>query len=91
MCPDCETKRCLGTLSGIVLNFPKAIQDQTIICLLEVASGKYRSVKVPTVKERKDFVSSLEVCRTHDAFSQLIGNSSFIILHSICICYTYVR
>ena len=37
--------------------------------------------------EEKDFVSSLEVSGTHDAFPQLIVNSSFIILCSIYVIH----
>ena len=35
------------------------------------------------VKERKDFVLTLEVCQTCDAFPQSLVDSSFIILRSI--------
>ena len=49
-----------------------------------MAGGKWQV----SVKEKKDFASSLEVCGTRDAFLQSIDNSLFIILHSIAICYT---
>ena len=38
-------------------------------------------------KEEKDFVSSLEVSGTHNAFPQSIVNNSFNILHSIYVIH----
>ena len=71
----------LGILLGIVLNFQRYHKIETSFVGLRW---------LVSVKERKDFVLSLEVCGTHDAFPQSIVNNSCIILHIIIHNYMYI-
>ena len=65
--PDCKAKP--GVLqdhqAGVVLNFQRYFKIELFVGLRWLVASNL-------VKERNDFIPSLEVCGTHDAFPQSI-------------------